>query len=228
MKMGKAILAVGLIFVLLSFNCEAQNKFNYYPASLGITANQILVSRSFNGKGVIETDNHDIYVPKINPGAGLGAGLALMGDAVSWEFGYRFNISDYITEDVNIKGKATIHYLQLVDIKWYFLSLFENKLMMFYNFDFSGVFYRFKDLAFHRYEEKLQTTRFHGITIGSGLGLQIKIGERTAIELRALPEYQGGTRMEVIKGNDGTYKVKNFGNFLLINSIGLRIYLNEF
>ena len=122
------------------------------------------------------------------------------------------------------KNQRTLVFYYISIYYKLFLKL-NASLLMFYNFDCSGVFYRFKDLAFHRYEEKLQTTRFNGITVGSGLGLQIKIGEKSAIELRALPEYQGGTRLYVLKGNDDPYKVDKFGNFLLVNTVGLRIWM---
>ena len=235
------ISVAALISVIFSTDCEAQKRFEYnkngyygiYQGNFAITANQILVSRSFDGKSFIETDKHLINVPRIKPGAGLGAGFGLvLGDAAVWEFGYRFNISDYTTKDEDITGRATIHFIHFADVKWYFCSFFENKLMLFYNFDFSWAFYRFKDLAIlhpnslYPDDGKRLTTSFNGAVIGSGLGLQIKIGEKTAIELRSLPEYQTGTRLHVIDGEDGTYKVKNFGNFMLINTIGLRMWIN--
>ena len=72
-------------------------------------------------------------------------------------------------------------------------------------------------------DEKGRPANFNGMTLGSGVGLQLMISNSMAIFGQSFPEWHISSRLKP-KGSE-RYKVESFYNFMLLNSFGVRYYL---
>jgi len=232
MNMKKYFFTAGLVCVLLPPDCAAQFDLGDYRQNLEISANSIIFAGSYNGDSYFNAGNEAILVPKMKPGAGLGIEYGFgIGSNGGIDFAYRFNASDYTTMYEDISGKATVHAVKLLGLKYYFNPLADKRVKLYwYIFDWTLTFCHFNRIAYtdgivDDKDVKGRSANFNGMAFGSGLGLQCMLAKNLAIDLRVLPEFQFVTDLKT-KGMK-RHEVEKFHNLMLINTLGIRYYFKE-
>ena len=229
--MNNFFLTAGLIFALLPFDCAAQ--FDLREAGyIDVSVNNVMFSGSYEGDGYIIADNDIVLIPKLTPGGGLGIAFGLCGAHApcTFEFAYRINFSECTTMYEEIKGRATTHVIQLVGIKWYIprASFEKTRVKLFLDFDLSFVTTRCKKVTFEDgivgVDEKGHPANFKAFAFGGGAGLQLMITDNLALYAKTKPEWHVAAGLKP-KGSDRYTIEDKFNNLMLLNCIGLTLYM---
>lgn len=192
---------------------------------IGLSADYTLLVGSFNGKGYFPFENV-ILVPKLNPGNGLGLQFGFKGNNIAVDWAYHISRMEYTTQIDGCSGTGTTHLIRLLGIKGFLGPSGEKKakqkIKPYIDFDWSVAISHFDKISYSLSDpSNFKPANYGGMNIGLGIGTLICLSQSLAIDLRVLPEYYFGT--DIGQGQ----AIKNFPNFLLLNSIGLNYYFKK-
>ncbi|MCK4464793.1 MAG: hypothetical protein KAU83_03695 [Bacteroidales bacterium] len=214
--MKKLFLSLPILIFVLVYNVYSQD-ISFRPF-LGVSANYIILTGSFDGESFFETENEIIFVPKIEPNFGFGVQGGIRFDNFSLDFAFHRSEHHYFSSDEQYSGKCVINIVRYLGVKGYFNK--GKKIRPYIDFDLSGSWSNFEKIAYNRtYPDESLKANYGGIILGFGGGLSIDFSEKFSLDIRMLPEWYIGT--DIKAKNSDRYEIKKFSNFLLVSSIGL-------
>ena len=229
MKLIRILLITGIIaFALLPFSSKAQFNPGSYNHCLEISANNIILTGSFNGSSYFDASDFTILVPKMKPGIGFGIEYGIVAlNGGSFDFAYRYSTCEYTTMYNDISGKTTTHVWQVLGGNAHFQKFSDKRLKPYIHFDLAFTFNRFDNVAYFKENPtELYSARFAGFSVDVGPGLQYMLSPSLALDLRIVPGYhsKAGLKSKVKPKDINMEADELFGNFLLISTFGLRYY----
>ena len=190
---------------------------------IGISADYILLTGSFDGKSFFQTTDETILVPKLSPSIGFGVQFGVKIGNGALDFAYHISRMEYTSMVDGFSGKSTNHFIRYLGFKRYFNSFEEKKVKPYLDFDLSMSFSHFEKISYSlNNQSDYKSANYGGVIIGAGIGSLINLTKNLALDFKVLPEVYIGTDVKPEGGTD--YTIKKFNNFLLINSFGLNYY----
>jgi hypothetical protein len=214
-------------FVLLLIICFSDLKAQETSinAYLGLSADYIMLKGSFDGKSFFQTDSEIILVPALKPSPGFGAFFGIKMSRTAIDFAYHFSKMDYTTMEEGFSGKSTTHLIRYLGVKRYFRTSDKKKLKPYMDLDLSVSFSNFEKISYlHGDKSQFGSAKYGGVIFGVGMGVQIILSNKLALNFEVLPELYIGT--DIKSEESKRYEIKKFNNFLLLNSLGICYYFN--
>ena len=196
-------------------------------AYFGISADYVLLSGDFDGKGFFSPDNNEtILVPKLSPNIGFGAQIGMIHENLGFDWAYHFSRMAYTSQIDGFSGTGTTHLIRWLGVKCYFNASNEKRIKPYIDIDLSVAISHFDKLTYlSNNTSDFRSANYTGFIIGAGIGTLVKLSKNLALDLKVLPEYYSGTKIKS-KG-EPDHSIKKFNNFLLINSFGINYYFNK-
>jgi hypothetical protein len=214
-----------VLLLIICFSDLKSQETNINPY-LGISADYIFLTGSYDGKSFFQTDSEIILVPELKPSPGFGAFFGIKMSRMAIDFAYHFTKMDYTSMEEGFSGKSTTHLIRYLGLKRYFKTSDEKKLKPYIDFDLSVSFSHLEKISYPTVDiSDMRSANYGGAIFGAGLGTQIMLRNKIALNLEVLPELYIGT--DIKSEGSERYEIKKFNNFLLLNSVGLSYYFNE-
>ncbi len=191
-----------------------------YRPYLGVSANNVLITGSFDGESYFAVDEEMILVPKLDPGFGFGVNGGIRFRNFALDFLYKHSLHTCMFMD-STKGRASFNVIKYIGFKSY---LGQSEIFQpFLDFDLSGTWMRVTNASyFESSPQVIEKATYGALIFGFGGGIALTFAQKFSFEIEALPAWYIGTDTKGIRKSN--YEIQKFNNFKLDISASLIYY----